>query len=83
MAVQLGRVNNQFAEIRSGLEAGDEVVISAQFLLDSESSKRSDFMRLSDTQNDRSVPAVMDHTEMNHEMMDHQQMDHSQMQHQE
>ena len=98
VAVQLGRVNNQFAEIRSGLEAGDEVVISAQFLLDSESSKRSDFMRLSDAQNDRSVPAVMDHTEMNHEMMDHgamdhsqinhelmdhQQMDHSQMQHQE
>jgi len=83
VAVQLGRVNNQFAEIRSGLEAGDEVVISAQFLLDSESSKNSDFMRLSDAQNDRSVPAVMDHTEMNHEMMDHQQMDHSQMQHQE
>lgn len=46
VAVGLGRVNNEFAEIHSGLAAGDQVVTSAQFLLDSESSKNSDFKRL-------------------------------------
>jgi Cu(I)/Ag(I) efflux system membrane fusion protein len=46
VAVELGRVDGQLAEIRAGLGAGDTVVISAQFLLDSESSKTSDFRRM-------------------------------------
>ena len=33
-------------EILGGLVAGDTVVVSAQFLLDSESSKRADLMRM-------------------------------------
>jgi Cu(I)/Ag(I) efflux system membrane fusion protein len=45
-AVELGRMDEQYAEIRRGLEAGDEVVTSAQFLLDSESSKSADLMRM-------------------------------------
>ena len=46
VAVELGRLDAQFAEIRSGLDEGDFVVTSAQFLLDSESSKTSDFQRM-------------------------------------
>lgn len=44
--VKVGRFEGQFAEILSGLDAGDRVVASAQFLLDSESSKTSDFKRM-------------------------------------
>lgn len=44
--VKLGRMTQEYAEILSGLEEGEVVVTSAQFLLDSESSKTSDFKRL-------------------------------------
>lgn len=44
--VSIGRSNSGFIEVLSGLEAGDKVVTSAQFLLDSESSVSSDFMRM-------------------------------------
>lgn len=44
--VDVGRYDNNSAEILSGLEAGDVIVTSAQFLLDSESSKNSDFKRM-------------------------------------
>lgn len=46
--IQLGRFYNDYAEVLSGLKAGDQVVSSAQFLLDSESSKTSDFKRMED-----------------------------------
>jgi len=45
--VKLGRSGEQYTEILLGLEAGERVVTSAQFLLDSESSKTSDFKRMS------------------------------------
>ncbi|GAC32678.1 efflux RND transporter periplasmic adaptor subunit [Paraglaciecola polaris] len=44
--VKLGRMNSDFIEIVQGLEAGDEIVTSAQFLLDSQSSISSDFIRM-------------------------------------
>ena len=44
--VQVGQRNQDVVEIIKGLEEGDRVVTSAQFLLDSESSKTSDFTRL-------------------------------------
>lgn len=47
IAVSLGRMTGDYAEIRDGLQAGQRVVTSAQFLIDSESSKTSDFMRMS------------------------------------
>ena len=47
--VALGRSDEEFMEIVSGLLEGDRVVVSAQFLLDSESSKTSDFLRMSPT----------------------------------
>ncbi|WP_320837365.1 efflux RND transporter periplasmic adaptor subunit [Zhongshania sp.] len=46
IAVSAGQFNNREAEIIHGIEADDEVVVSAQFLLDSESSKDSDFIRM-------------------------------------
>lgn len=45
--VSLGQVTSNFSQILQGLKAGDEVVSSAQFLLDSESSISSDFQRMS------------------------------------
>lgn len=45
--VELGRIGVREAEILSGIEAGDVVVSSAHFLLDSESSIDSDFQRMS------------------------------------
>jgi len=46
VAVSLGQLDEQHAEILQGLNADDMVVVSAQFLLDSESSRSSDFMRM-------------------------------------
>lgn len=46
VAVDVGRVDDQYFEILSGIDAGERVVVSAQFLLDSESSKASDFKRM-------------------------------------
>jgi Cu(I)/Ag(I) efflux system membrane fusion protein len=47
--VNLGQVTNKFAQILGGVEVNEQVVVSAQFLLDSESSIHSDFMRMSFT----------------------------------
>ena len=47
IAVKVGRYGSDSVEILAGLNADDSVVSSAQFLLDSESSKSSDFKRLS------------------------------------
>ena len=44
--VKVGRFDSQSAEILAGLKEGERVVTSAQFLLDSESSKSSDFKRM-------------------------------------
>ena len=46
VAVTLGRIGSGEAEILEGIEEGDRVVISAHFLLDSESSIDSDFQRM-------------------------------------
>ena len=45
VAVTLGYADGQDVEILAGLCEGDSVVTAAQFLLDSESSKSSDFLR--------------------------------------
>ncbi len=46
VTVKAGRFDDRSAEILSGLAVGDQVVTSAQFLIDSESSKTSDFKRM-------------------------------------
>ena len=45
--VTTGKMNHDYIEIKAGISAGERIVTSAQFLLDSESSKQSDFKRLS------------------------------------
>lgn len=52
--VKVGRMDEISAEILSGLSEGEKVVSSAQFLLDSESSKTSDFKRMDHSED--SVP---------------------------
>tara|TARA_R110002110_G_scaffold405550_1_gene624756 strand:+ start:15360 stop:16622 length:1263 start_codon:yes stop_codon:yes gene_type:complete len=47
IAVDVGRVGEREVEILSGLNEGERIVTSAQFLIDSESSKTSDFKRMS------------------------------------
>ena len=47
IAVDVGRVGEREVEILSGLDEGERIVTSAQFLIDSESSKTSDFRRMS------------------------------------
>jgi Cu(I)/Ag(I) efflux system membrane fusion protein len=44
-------------EILSGLEEGDEIVVSGQFLIDSESSLQASFLRMSDAVNGTGDPA--------------------------
>jgi len=46
VAVTLGRTDGESVEILDGVVPGEHVVTSAQFLIDSESSKTSDFMRM-------------------------------------
>jgi Cu(I)/Ag(I) efflux system membrane fusion protein len=52
IAVTVGHFDSDSVEILSGLTEGEEVVSSAQFLLDSESSKSSDFIRMNHTSTD-------------------------------
>lgn len=50
--VEVGRFDEKSAEILSGLLEGEEIVTSAQFLIDSESSKTSDFKRMNHSEKD-------------------------------
>ena len=43
-----GMRHNGRVEILNGLKAGDDVVVSGQFLLDSESSLKASFMRMAE-----------------------------------
>ena len=77
--VKVGRFDSDSVEILSGLSAGEKVVSSAQFLLDSESSKTSDFLRMNHEQDSM---AGMDMSGMDHSSkkdMDMKGMDHSSM----
>jgi len=54
--VKVGRISERSAEILAGLEEGERIVTSSQFLLDSESSKTSDFMRMNHESDETAVP---------------------------
>jgi Cu(I)/Ag(I) efflux system membrane fusion protein len=93
VAVLVGRLDEQFTEILDGLEVGEAVVTSAQFLLDSESSKTSDFKRMHHGDNHATAAnktvnnkaqhneRAMDHSTMNHTEMNHTEMNHSDKMH--
>ena len=73
VAVTIGYFDNNNVEIISGIEAGENVVSSAQFLLDSESSKSSDFKRMNSMDNNN-ISEVNKH-EMSMSEMDRSEMD--------
>ncbi|TVV42711.1 efflux RND transporter periplasmic adaptor subunit [Thalassolituus sp. C2-1] len=76
-AVMVGRTGQDNVEILRGLKEGQQVVTSAQFMLDSESAIGADLSRFDDEVDH----SQMDHSQMDHSQMDHSQMDHSQMDH--
>ena len=56
--VETGMASNGMVEILNGLEAGDEVVISGQFLIDSESSLQASFLRMAESEEPAASSAV-------------------------
>lgn len=61
--VNLGLENKDSVEILSGLTEGQEVVTSAQFLLDSESSINADFDRMLEIESDEKMKMERDKSE--------------------
>jgi Cu(I)/Ag(I) efflux system membrane fusion protein len=67
MVVKSGIESGGRVEILSGLKEGDSVVVSAQFLLDSESSLRAEFQRMSADPAPPAVQPVMGVAESSHQ----------------
>ncbi|MEJ2444570.1 MAG: efflux RND transporter periplasmic adaptor subunit [Exilibacterium sp.] len=63
IAVKVGRIGENQVEILSGLEEGERIVTSAQFLIDSESSKTSDFRRMNHDDDQGMNDKAMDHSQ--------------------
>ncbi|MEE4360167.1 MAG: efflux RND transporter periplasmic adaptor subunit [Pseudomonadales bacterium] len=81
-AVRVGRVTSTQAEILAGVAEGERVVLSGQFLIDSESDIDTDLLRMDAPDSDgRAGSMPMDHSGMDHSGMDHSGMDHSGMDH--
>ena len=55
--VVTGMRSNDRVEVLSGLNTGDQVVISGQFLIDSESSLQASFLRMADSEETDIAPA--------------------------
>jgi Cu(I)/Ag(I) efflux system membrane fusion protein len=83
VAVTTGAVGEKHVQVLAGLAEGDQVVVSAQFLLDSESSKTSDFRRMhhEKTGHGATDHSAMDHGGINHSGRDHGATDHGAMNH--
>jgi Cu(I)/Ag(I) efflux system membrane fusion protein len=64
IAVKVGRYDSESVEILSGLSEGEQIVTSAQFLLDSESSKSSDFKRMNHDDTNRDESSETDSVEI-------------------
>jgi Cu(I)/Ag(I) efflux system membrane fusion protein len=80
--VTLGIESGDRVAIRSGLEAGEDIVVSGQFLIDSESNIEAALARMDAEDMDMpSNQGEMDHSQMDHGDTDESEMDHSQMEH--
>ena len=76
ITVELGRLDAEFAEIRSGLKAGEQSGDIGSISLGFQVSKTSDFKRM----NHRTInDTAMDHSGMDHSGMVHSGLDHSGM----
>jgi len=56
--VETGMASNGMVEILNGVKAGDEVVISGQFLIDSESSLQASFLRMAESEEPATISTV-------------------------
>lgn len=74
VAVTVGRMDDDGAEILRGLQAGAEVVTSAQFLIDSESSKTADFARMHHSDEDARPAAVWVSATIDRVMAEHRML---------
>ena len=77
VAVRVGRYDSESVEILEGLSEGEKVVSSAQFLLDSESSKSSDFKRMNhdhSESNDAAPSSVWVSAQVQSLMADHKML---------
>jgi len=86
IAVSVGRKAGEFIEITQGVNEGDNVVLSAQFLIDSESSKTSDFKRMQSPLDQETHHQEMNHQDIHqgtklHDGMSHEDMSHEGMSH--
>jgi Cu(I)/Ag(I) efflux system membrane fusion protein len=78
--VELGASDEKHIAITKGLNAGDQVVVSAQFLLDSESSKTSDFKRMHHAEDEGNMEDAKSDTESKSAFeikLDQEEVDHS------
>jgi Cu(I)/Ag(I) efflux system membrane fusion protein len=84
-AVRIGRVTADRIEILTGLEVGERIVVSGQFLIDSESDLDAELLRMGATADGDETPdpSRMDHSEMDDSEMDDSEMDDSGMDHSE
>lgn len=69
--VTLGLESSGEVSILSGINAGEEVVTSAQFLIDSESKLREATAKMLSGKNQTQAVKPMDHSHMNHQEMNH------------
>lgn len=72
--VTIGRESAGYVEVMTGLAAGNKVVTSAQFLIDSESSLTADFSRIDPIPTPLQPAMVMDHSKMDHSAMSQDNM---------
>ena len=60
--VTAGIESGDWVEITSGLDQGERVVVSGQFLIDSEASLKASLLRMSDSRGDAPQPPVSENT---------------------
>jgi Cu(I)/Ag(I) efflux system membrane fusion protein len=72
--VRVGIESGDRVAILEGVSASDRVVVSGQFLIDSESNIESALSRLGGAAEASDTPS-MDHSKMDHDAMDHDSMD--------
>ncbi|WP_245335214.1 efflux RND transporter periplasmic adaptor subunit [Shewanella sp. WXL01] len=73
--VKVGMIAQGKAEIISGLNVGDKVIVSGQFLLDSEASIQGSLQRLS-TSNTQDADSADEHSTSTHSSADHSHHNH-------